>query len=126
MDKMVHRLKVNIFQRAERFIEESGAFAPFGAKIVDKEVKDVVVYDDSDDIDTQRLIDMMQQSFTAEIKNNTALAGAVAYDVTATVNNSDGLPEKRDALCLAYSTDGDNWTEEYFPYLLINDQCVWR
>ena len=123
MEKMIQRLKVNIFQRAEQYIEQDGAFAPFGAKIVDKEIKDVVVYEEAG---TQQMIDMLMADFTAEIKNHVSRAGAIAYDVIATVNNSDGLPEKRDALCLAYSTDGDNWTEEYFPYLLLNDQCVWR
>ncbi len=123
MDKMIARLKVNIFQRAERYIEQDGAFKPFGAKIVDKEVRDVVIYDDGD---SQEIINMLTEDFTAEIKSSMSLAGAIAYDVIATVNNSDGLPEKRDALCLTYTTDGNNWTEEYYPYLLIDDQCVWR
>lgn len=125
MTKTEKLLKINIFDRAAAFIEQNGSFAPFGAKMRDEGVQDVVVYDDADEIDTNELIEKLRKNFTAELHQNTISAGAIAYDVTATVNNSDGMPEKRDALCLLLN-DGNTWKEEYFPYMLINDQCVWR
>lgn len=125
MNKSEKLLKTNIFDRAAIFIEKNASFAPFGAKIRDEGIQDVVVYDDAEEIDTSELIDKLRKNFTAELQQKTISAGAIAYDVVATINNSDGMPEKRDALCLLLN-DGNTWKEEYFPYMLINDQCVWR
>lgn len=125
MNKSEKLLKTNIFDRAAIFIEQNGSFAPFGAKMLDEGIQDVVIYDDAEEIDTNSLIDTLRKNFTAELQGNTISAGAIAYDVIATVNNSDGMPEKRDALCLLLN-DGHTWKEEYFPYMLIDKQCVWR
>lgn len=125
MNKYEKLLKINTFERAAVFIEQNGSFAPFGAKLHDEGIQDVVVYNEFEEIDTTELIERLRKDFISELQNQTITAGAIAYDVIATVNNSDGMPEKRDALCLLLN-DGSTWKQEYFPYMLINDQCVWR
>jgi hypothetical protein len=120
-------LKENIFRRAKIFIEDMGHFAPFGAKLIGKTVKDIVIFDDSEEIvNGQKIVDNLKSNFEKEIKGKSINAGAIAYDVILNINNSDSMREKRDALCLIISSDGLEWTEEYYPYMLIDRQCVWR
>ncbi len=121
-------LKINIFTRAKVFLENMNEFAPFGAKLIVNNIKDVVFHNqENENLDTETIIKNFQESLAKDLKGNTEIkAVGFAYDVSAFFNNSDGISEKRDALCLKISTDGENWTEEYFPYLIINGECIWR
>lgn len=119
-------LKLNIFSRAKIFIEELKEFAPFGAKFVDNIVIDVVYDTEEEIVDGQKAIDNIINSFLQDVLSGKAEAAAVAFDVQANFKNADGISEKRDALCLKISTDGENWSEEYFPYMVIDGECVWR
>lgn len=125
-DDLLKELKVNIFYRAKLFIENINEFAPFGAKLIEGKIKDVVYYDDAEIIDSTKAVNILHDDFSEEIKNKTIEAAAIAFDVSANFKNSDGIFEKRDALCLKISTDGDNWSDEYFPYMIIDGECVWR
>ncbi|RZJ36586.1 MAG: hypothetical protein EOO51_00260 [Flavobacterium sp.] len=80
-------LKKDIFSRAKVFIEDMGSFAPFGAKIVNDKIKDVVfdIDEDADFItvdgieykvaanedafDSEVLIEILSSNFSSEIKN---------------------------------------------------------
>jgi len=125
-DNSLNELKVNIFYRAKLFIENIGEFAPFGAKVIEGTIKDVAYSDDTEIIDSAKGIKILQDNFSEEIKDETIEAGAIAFDVTANFKNGDGISEKRDALCLKISSDGENWSEEYFPYMIIDGECVWK
>lgn len=125
-NELLKELKVNIFHRAKIFIENLQEFAPFGAKLIGDNIKDVVYFDDAEIIDSTKGIKTLQDNFSEEIKNKTIEAGAIAFDVTANFKNGDGISEKRDALCLKISSDGENWIEEYFPYMIIDGECVWK
>jgi hypothetical protein len=123
----IQLLKENIFTRAKVFIEEMNHFAPFGVKLTNQKAKDVIVYNDSkDSMNGLELVEILKNNFSLEIKSAIVEAAAIAYDVVASFKNANDVFEKRDALCLVISTDGINWTEEYFPYMLIKGQCVWR
>lgn len=122
-------LKTDIFSRAKVFIEGSGKFAPFGSKSINGNVNPVVYSaeaDENDSIDSSKGIKILKEQFSNEIKQSKIDAAAIAYDVAVNIKNSDGVSEKRDALCLEITTDGNNWTDEYFPYMLIDGNCVWR
>lgn len=125
-DNSLNELKANIFYRAKIFIEDLQEFAPFGAKLIQGDIKDVVYFDDAEIIDSKKGIKTLQDNFSEEIKDKTIEAGAIAFDVTANFKNGDGISEKRDALCLKISSDGENWSEEYFPYMIIDGECVWK
>lgn len=120
-------IKKNIFARAKIFIENIGEFAPFGVKLIDGELKDVVFYNDENEIlDTEKAINIIKENLVVELNNRKIQTGAFAYDIIASFKNADGVSEKRDALCLSISIDGKKWSEEYFPYMLIDGECVWR
>lgn len=121
----IQKLKENIFYRSKLFLEANGVLTPFGAKVINAEIKDVIIYDDSELITTE-LIHRLKDNFAFDIKNKKCSMAVVAYDVTVTTNNSDGLPERRDAICILISENGINWIEEYFPYLIIDGQCIFR
>lgn len=125
-EELIKELKINIFHRAKIFIENLEEFAPFGAKLIDESIKDVVYSDDAEIVDSTKGIKILQDDFAKEIKNKIIQAGAIAYDVTANFKNGDGISEKRDALCLKITVDGENWSEDYFPYMIIDGQCVWK
>lgn len=122
-------LKLDIFSRAKIFIEEIGEFAPFGSELMNGKIKPIVYYDEADEnglIDSKKAVKIFKDLFSRDIKNKIIDAGAVAYDVAMDIRNSDGISEKRDALCLEITTDGESWTDEYFPYMIIDGQCIWR
>ena len=119
-------LKINIFSRAKIFIEKMGDFAPFGARLCNNEIKDVVYDPKEHEPNTADIIEVMQMKLGESIKEGVCNAVALAFDVAASFTNSDGVAEKRDALCLRISTDGSEWSEEYFPYMIIDGECVWR
>lgn len=129
MNNLIQDLKIDIFSRAKVFIEGIGEFAPFGSKSIKGNVKPVVYSgeaDENDSIDSTKGIKILKEQFSKEIKENKIDAAAIAYDVAVNIKNSDGISEKRDALCLEITTDGNNWTDEYFPYMIIDGNCVWR
>lgn len=126
MDNLIKQLKTNIFSRATIFIEQIGEFAPFGAKALPNEIKDSVVYDDKDVLDGSLGVKMLEKDILNDFDANKIIGAAIAFDVSASFQNADGVSEKRDALCLRITTDGKEWSEEYFPYMLIDGQCVWR
>ena len=33
--------------------------------------------------------------------------------------------QKRNALCLEISIDGEHWEEDYYLYKVIDQECVW-
>ncbi|MEL1243158.1 hypothetical protein AAEO56_02695 [Flavobacterium sp. DGU11] len=127
MEDVIQNLKRNIFYRARIFIEDIGSFSPFGAKAKGQDIVDIMAYKDFEEsIEGIELIDMLRGNFTKELEMDAIQAGAIAYDVAVELQNADGVFQKRDALCLITSTDGKNWEEEYFPYMLVNGECIWR
>lgn len=127
-DELIIELKTNIFSQAEEYLLNIGEFAPFGAIIRDEIVKAVGYSPDNEDdiIDSQEAIHTLKQHFSIDLKENKIQAAAIAYDVAINVTNADGISEKRDAMCLEWTIDGENWSDEYFPYMIIDNQCVWR
>ena len=127
MNDNIMKLRKNIFYRATIFIEDIGYFAPFGAKLLDNSIKDVMAYEDFEhSIEGEKLINMLKANMEKELKNGKIMGAAIANDVVVNPRNADGIFERRDALCLKISEDGENWTEEYFPYMIIENQCVWK
>ncbi|MEO4005944.1 hypothetical protein [Flavobacterium sp. CAU 1735] len=119
MDDLLIDLKIDIFQRAKLFIDDMGLFAPFGSKLKNGEIKAVVIMDEKEDI--LKILEMLKRNFSEEIPNKGVQAGAIAYDIT--VSLEDG--RKTDALCLLLSVDGVNWSEDHHPYHIVNEECVW-
>jgi hypothetical protein len=125
--QLILEIKKNIFYRAKIFIEEIGSFVPFGTIILNGIVRDVMIEKDFEDsIPGLEFVNIMKEDFENQIQNNLAQAGAIAYDIIIDLKNSDGVVEKRDALCLIITDDGKNWAQDYFPYMIIDGQCVWR
>jgi len=126
MNNKILKLKENIFYRARIFIEDAGYFVPFGAKICQNHLVDMMPYEDFEDsINGVVLVDLMKSHIINEFKKGLIQGGAIAYDVVINVDNEDGLEVKRDALCLIFTEDGKNWLDEYFPYILIDNECIW-
>ncbi|MDX6187747.1 hypothetical protein SGQ83_00145 [Flavobacterium sp. Fl-318] len=125
-DIQLHNLKVDIFNQAKIYIETLREFAPFGSTILNNEITPLGYYSDEEIVDSNNAIEILQQQLSKKIKANLIEAGAVAFDVIANFKNGDGISEKRDALCLKISKDGENWSEEYFPYLIIEGECIWK
>lgn len=126
IDTQLHNLKIDIFNQAKIYIEEIGSFAPFGSTILKDDIKPVGYYSDEEEIDSVHAVEIMQEQLSKKIKEQLIDGGAIAFDVTANFKNADGISEKRDALCLKISSDGQNWSEDYFPYMIIDGQCVWK
>jgi hypothetical protein len=122
----LQNLKVNIVTQAKIYIEDMGEFAPFGATILKDSITPIGYNSDEEVIDSKNAVTVMQKQLSQKIKEDLIDAGAIAFDVTANFKNADGISEKRDALCLKISNDGENWSEDYFPYLIIDGQCVWK
>jgi len=119
-------LKSDIFHRAKLFIEDMGGFVPFGSELVDSKIKQIIIYDDSKEVfQGIEFINRLENNFSEKLRSEIIQAAAVAYDVSANFNNADGVSEKRDALCLKISTDGEKWSEDYYPYMIIDGKCVW-
>ncbi|QQT46079.1 Uncharacterised protein [Sphingobacterium multivorum] len=128
-ENQLHILKLDIFSRAKLFIEEIGEFAPFGSEVIEGKINPVMYYDEPNKdgfIDSKEAVRVLKEQFSKGIKKKVIDAAAIAYDVAVNIKNSDGVSEKRDALCLEITEDGDNWDDEYFPYRIIDGQCVWR
>ncbi|HRB72468.1 MAG TPA: hypothetical protein PK776_11545 [Flavobacterium sp.] len=119
MDDLLIDLKKDIFQRAKLFIDDMGLFAPFGSKLKNGEIKPVVIMDESEDI--LKILEMLKGNFSEEICNQDIQAGAIAYDITVSLDDA----RKTDALCLLLSVDGVNWSEDHYPYHVVNGECVW-
>jgi len=67
----------------------------------------------------------MKDIFSKEIKDFKCDAAAIAYDVAITVTSDEGNSEKRDAMCLLLSTNGEEWSEDYYLYSFADGRCVW-
>ncbi|MGJ1327439.1 hypothetical protein [Sphingobacterium multivorum] len=128
-NNQLHSLKKDIFPRAKIFIEQIGEFAPFGSILIGGHVKPIAFFDEADKedlIDSVKAVKVLKKQISKEIKNAIVDAAAIAYDVAVNIKNSDGVSEKRDALCLEFTSNGEDWIDEYFPYMIIDGQCVWR
>lgn len=125
-DSQLHNLKIDIFNQAKIYIEHMGEFAPFGSTMAKDVITPIGYYSDEEIIDSNNTIEILQERLSEKIKTNSVEAAAIAFDVVASFKNSDGVSEKRDALCFKISTDGENWNDEYFPYLIIDGECLWR
>ena len=127
MEDVIQNLKKNIFYRAKIFIEDIGDFSPFGVKAKGQDIIDTMAYKDFEGlINGIELIDMLKGNLIKEFESGLIQAGAIAYDITIQLKNGDGIFEKRDALCLLTSKNGKEWKEEYYPYILIDGQCIWK
>ncbi|MDB9384707.1 hypothetical protein PN465_21180 [Nodularia spumigena CS-584] len=127
MNNQIANLKRNIFDKAKIFIEDMGCFAPFGAKVSQDELVDIMAYEDFEDsIDGTILIKLMKDDILKSFEKNAINIGAIAYDVVINMDDADGLQVKRDALCLIYTNDGRSWIDEYYPYMLIDNHCIWK
>lgn len=127
MEDKIIKLKENIFYRAKIFIEDARSFAPFGAKLYNNAIKDIMAYEEFDDsIKGDKLINIMKFDILSELNEGLIQAGAIAYDVIIELANADGILQRRDALCLIVTTDGQHWDQDYYPYMIINNQCFWK
>jgi hypothetical protein len=125
-EDLIILLKEDIFYRAKLFINNIGEFAPFASELIDNEVKPIVIYDDSDKIiKGEKLINILKEKLSININEKASQACAIAYDVYISNLNNDGETVKTNALCLIISDDGINWEEDYYPYKIINKECVW-
>ena len=125
-NELLLELKRDIFNRAEIFIGNMGEFAPFGSELINNKIKPVVVYDDSEEIiKGEKLINILKESLSKNLKERKSQACAIAYDVYVSKVNNDGESVKFNALCLIISNDGENWEENYYPYKVIEKECVW-
>ena len=126
MDDLLLDLKKDIFYRAKIFIDDMGEFIPFGSQLVGTEVKPVMIYDESEEIiEGLKLINRLKDNFSNKLINNSIQVAAVAYDVFINTPDTNGETVKRNALCLMISTDGENWSEDYYPYQVVNNECIW-
>ena len=106
---------------------EFGTFGPFGTVYKNNAVTPVGYYNDENEIvDSEEAIVIIKNIFTNDLRNGITAAGCVAYDVAANFPNADGELTKRDALCIETSVNGINWVEEYFPYMILEGQVVWK
>ena len=119
-------LKKNIFFKAERYILEAGEFEPYGAYVENDTVKIVSYSNEDKSTDAREALRVLKRGFLRRFELGLITAAAIGYDVALTTTDSDGSYTKRDALCLCVSTDGDIWSEEYFPYLVLGGQCIWK
>lgn len=119
-------LKQNIFYRAKYFLDMiDGSIAPFAATHDGELIQDIMAYEDFEEsIEGIVLIDMLRGSISKKLKSGIVKAGAIAYDVRIGVNNAEGAEEKRDAICLIISEDGESWDDTYYIYRIINNECV--
>ena len=126
-ENLLFELKQNIFYRAKYFLDIIGdSIALFVATHDGETIKDIMAYEDFEEsIDSIILINMLRGSISKELKSGLVKAGAIAYDVRIGVNDAEGVEEKRDAICLIISVDGENWEDSYYPYRIINNECVW-
>ena len=116
-----------MFQQAEALLLEFGTFGPFGTVYKNNAVTPVGYYNDENEIvDSEEAIVIIKNIFTNDLRNGITAAGCVAYDVAANFPNADGELTKRDALCIETSVNGINWVEEYFPYMILEGQVVWK
>jgi hypothetical protein len=103
-----------------------GHFAPFGSESINGKIKPIVIYDDTkNNIEVTKWVDLLLTNFSLKLKNKEIEAGAIAYDVFLNSKDIDGKTLKRNALCLQLSLNGIHWDEEYYPYKIINKECVW-
>lgn len=124
---VVLQVKKSIFQQAEAFLLELGTFGPFGTVYKNDLVTPVGYYnDESAIVDSEKAIGIIKNIFSDDLRNGSTTAGCVAYDVTANFPNADGELTKRDAMCIETSVNGINWVEEYFPYMILEGQVVWK
>ncbi|KGO78633.1 hypothetical protein Q763_17460 [Flavobacterium beibuense F44-8] len=118
---MIQKIKEHIFSSAQLFIERIGEFAPFGVKVSGEILKPVMALTDyADEINGLEHVNILKDSCEEEFKKQKIDAAAIAYDVLVTI---DGI--KTDAMCLIINIDGESWEEEYFPYRIENDKCIW-
>lgn len=127
-DDSVLLLKKRAFLQAEISLLEYEGFAPFGIIYKNDLVTPVSYNDDveSEIVDSEKTIEIIKNIFTEDLRSGIISAGCVAYDVAANFPNADGDLMKRDAMCIETSENGINWIEEYFPYMIINGQVVWK
>ena len=120
-------LKQNIFYRAKYFLDIIGnSIAPFAATHDGEVIQDIMAYEDFEESSEGTvLINMLRGSISKELKSGLVKAGAIAYDVRISMTNAEGIEEKRDAICLIISEDGESWDDTYYPYRIINNECVW-
>lgn len=126
MIENLNKLKNDIFYQAKTYLEGIGEFAPFGVTLSNDVITPLGYYSEEEIVDSANGVDMLKGDITKKIQDNIIEIGAIAFDVAANFKNADGISKKRDALCLIISSDGQNWSEEYFPYMIIDGECVWR
>lgn len=108
---------------------EIGEFGPYGAIAEDEAIRMVGYYQEVEEDgipDSKVAISVLKRDFLGRFETGEIGAAAIAYDVALTTTDSDGSYSKRDALCICVSTNGDKWSEEYFPYLVLDGQCIWK
>lgn len=125
-NNQLQNLKIDIFNQAKIYIEDMGEFAPFGSTILSEIITPIGYYSDEEIVDSKNAVEILQEQLSKKINENLINGAAIAFDVTASFKNGEGISEKRDALCLKISSDGENWNEEYFPYMIIDGECVWK
>lgn len=126
-DDVVLLVKKSIFQQAETFLREFNLFGPFGTIYKSDCVTPVGYYNyETEIVDSHKTVEIIKNIFSADLRSGVTEAGAVAYDVAANFINSDGELTTRDAMCIETSINGINWIVEYFPYMIIEGQVVWK
>lgn len=127
MEEELNKLKEDIFCQAERYLSEMNEFVPFGSFYTNGKIAPVMCdYGVFDVMNGKVIVEDLKKFFIERLASGISSSGAIAYDVALTINDADGNPVKRDALCLITSIDGEIWTEDYYPYLVIDGLCIWQ
>ncbi|MEE1946443.1 hypothetical protein VRU48_15065 [Pedobacter sp. KR3-3] len=79
----------NILEQAKAYLTELHEFAPFGSAInLDGEIKPLGVYIDEEEIDSLKMIEMLQNHILRMINDNKFIIGAIAIDITVNASGN--------------------------------------
>ncbi len=118
MSDILNKLRNNIFEQAEIYLQEIGEFAPFASKLNKSgDFIPVGYYDNNEIIDSIKAVEVFEETL---FKDGDVDVVAIGINVSIEVKG-----EQRDALLLKISNDGENWEESYYVYNIIENQVVW-
>ena len=126
MDTKERELKTLMFKQATSFLEDAGEFFPYGTIIKkDGAIVPIGVYDDKEYLPSEEVIEILEKELSVNIKNKEVILAGIGVDVLVSDNDKNGETIKKNALMIKISTDGVNWTEDYYAYTLQRS-VVWE
>ena len=107
---------------AERMLREHGEFLPFGAATTSYgEVISVGALDESDQRNSQELIEILKNAMRASAAAGEYKATAIFYDARVSLPNSG---ESSDAIAVALDHRDDYSVVIFFPYQIDDEQII--